>query len=220
MFSRCRSVLPCLALVACGTPSADTDALRAELLERVERDQHFRSLDFGSMTDDERREAFAKGGQVDRDNTAWLKSVVEASGWPSADRVGAEGAHAAWLLVQHADHDPAFQAKCLPLLRAAAERGEGSLGDVAYLTDRVLVKEGKPQLYGTQYDFVRAPDGSLLADAEGKVQALPPLVEDAARLDERRLAMGLGPWRDYEAHMAQLQEREPFDAPRSAEAAR
>src|SRR5439155_1758694 len=63
---------------------------------------------------------------------------------------GEDGAEAAWLLAQHADRDPAFQRRCLDLLAEAAARGEASWMHVAYLTDRVLLAEGKPQEYGTQ----------------------------------------------------------------------
>ena len=51
---------------------------------------------------------------------------------------------------------------------------------VAYLTDRVLTNEGKEQLYGTQ------------SWSEGGVEYLQPL-QDPARVNERRRAVGLGP---------------------------
>lgn len=42
-----------------------------------------------------------------------------------------------------------------------------------------------------------------------------PLVEDIEWLDERRAAVGLGPWLHYERQMAEQQGREPARAPRS-----
>lgn len=85
---------------------------------------------------------------ADAENLPWLKRVIATTGWPGISQVGPDGAEAAWLLVQHADADPAFQRHCLGLLTAAAERGDASLSNVAYLTDRVLLAEGKPQEYG------------------------------------------------------------------------
>ena len=115
------------------------DGLRAELLRRVEKDQVARkALDADAM-----REA-------DGENLPWLKEVVAAHGWPGASLVGTDGAHAAWLLAQHADADPAFQRQCLGLIGAAVEAGEASLLEYAYLTDRVLLAEGRSQVYGTQ----------------------------------------------------------------------
>ncbi|MEZ5977907.1 MAG: DUF6624 domain-containing protein [Planctomycetota bacterium] len=190
--------------------------IRAELLAMAARDQEVREVDLGSIEESERRAEFERRRAVDRENTARLAAIVDAHGWPAATWAGEDGAHAAWLLVQHADQDPAFQRRCLPLLEEAARRGEGELADVAYLTDRVLTAGGRPQLYGTQYESARDAEGRTLLDAEGNFVYEPPLVVDAEHLDERRAAMGLGPWREYEAAVAEVQRREPFDAPRDA----
>ena len=65
--------------------------------------------------------------------------------------VGGDGEHAAWLLAQHADSDPEFQRICLDLVTQAVACGEALPTELAYLTDRVLLAEGKPQEYGTQF---------------------------------------------------------------------
>jgi hypothetical protein len=61
--------------------------------------------------------------------------------------------------------------------------------DVAFLTDRILVAEGRPQRYGTQFG----------ADEQGR-RTLKP-VEEPANLDKRRAAMGLEPENDYKCRM-------------------
>lgn len=149
------------------------DELRAELLRRVEKDQAARkALDVDAM------------GKADGENLPWLKGVVAAHGWPGASLVGSAGAHAAWLLAQHADADPAFQRECLGLLTAAVEAGEATERELAYLTDRVLLAEGKPQVYGTQ---VTRKDG----------QVVPLDLSNLVGLDERRAAAGLEPFAEY-----------------------
>jgi Family of unknown function (DUF6624) len=149
------------------------DGLRAELLRRVEKDQVARkALDADAM-----REA-------DGENLPWLKEVVAAHGWPGASLVGADGAHAAWLLAQHADAEPAFQRQCLGLIGAAVEAGEASLLEYAYLTDRVLLAEGRSQVYGTQ---VTRRDGAWV----------PRDLRDPELVDERRAAAGLEPLAEY-----------------------
>ena len=65
---------------------------------------------------------------------------------------------------------------------------EVSKANLAYLIDRVLVNEGKKQLYGTQFWFMN-----------GKMEPRP--IEDEANIDKRREEMGLGSFADYEKHM-------------------
>ncbi len=125
---------------------------------------------------------------VDADNLAWLKNVVAQVGWPGRSMAGEDGAHAAWLLAQHADRDPSFQRKCLDLMTKAVERGEASRPEVACLTDRVLLAEGHQQEYGTQ----------MTGRKEGWV---PNRLRDPERVDERRAAMSLGPLAEYIADM-------------------
>jgi hypothetical protein len=57
-------------------------------------------------------------------NTARLKEVVAKHGWPGKSLVGEDGAFAAWLLVQHADADAAFQKQRLELMKPLLEKGE------------------------------------------------------------------------------------------------
>ncbi len=116
--------------------------LRAELLQRTEQDQAARSAPEPDW------EVLAA---VDADHLAWLREVVASVGWPGQSMVGEDGAHAAWLLAQHADQDPAFQRRCLELMTQAVASGEAAKADLAYLTEGVLLAEGKAQEYGTQF---------------------------------------------------------------------
>jgi len=109
-----------------------------------------------------------------------LKAILEKQGWPGRTLVGADGAHAAWLIVQHADAEPQLQQKCLDLMTAAPS-GEVENRDIAYLTDRILVGQKKPQKYGTQLG--------------AELKPLP--IEDDEGVDARRKAMGLPTLADY-----------------------
>jgi hypothetical protein len=115
--------------------------------------------------------------------TRWLQKIVDNQGWPTKTLVGEDGANAAWLLVQHADADSQFQRKCLDLM-TKLPKGEVSQVQFAYLTDRVLLAEGKKQIYGTQFHAV-----------DGKLQPRP--LEDEANVDKRRADIGLPPLADY-----------------------
>ncbi len=158
------------------------EGLRKELADRVKEDQEARRLLIDSKGRD--AELTKKLTDIDRRNTAWLKDVVDKHGWPGKSLVGEEGAHNAWLLVQHADRDRPFQKRCLELLQEAVKKGEASGKDLAYLTDRVLVGEGKKQLYGTQF---------TLKDGE----YVPSPIEDEANVDKRRKEVGLESLAEY-----------------------
>jgi hypothetical protein len=121
---------------------------------------------------------------IDQKTCKRLKEIVLRHGWPTVSLVGEAGAHDAWLLVQHCDEDKPFQKECLALLEKAAAKGEASKRDLAYLTDRVLVGEGKPQRYGTQTEV-----------KDGKAMLRP--TEEPDHLDARRAAVGLGPIKEY-----------------------
>jgi hypothetical protein len=110
-----------------------------------------------------------------------LEGIVEQHGWPGRSLVGEEGAHAAWLILQHAIANPPLQRRCLPLLKQSAEAGEIDPAQVAYLEDRINVSEGKPQRYGTQHDW----------DEEGQIS--PRTLLDEAQVDVYRKSVGLGP---------------------------
>ena len=122
--------------------------------------------------------------EIDAQNRERLKAIINQYGWPGVSLVGLEGASALWLLVQHQDLDVDFQKYCLELLKKAVSHYEASSQSQAYLTDRVKMNEGKPQIYGTQW--IR----------EGEKFYMYP-VEDIEHLDERRLEMGLDTIAEY-----------------------
>lgn len=109
-----------------------------------------------------------------------LRAIIDRHGWPGKSLVGERAASAAWLLVQHADIDVPLQRRCLALMEAAPT-GEVSLQNIAYLTDRVRINEGREQVYGSQ-----------LGD-----NFKPQPIEDEANVDARRAKVGLPPLAEY-----------------------
>lgn len=181
------------------------EPLRAELKRRVKEDQDARTQMIDWLAKQKLNDAAAakkmadeplvkKVAEIDKANTEWLKAIVQKHGWPRRTLVGSDGAHDAWLLVQHADHDRAFQKKCLDLMRDLAVLGEVSPADVAYLTDRVLVAENKKQLYGTQFHTV-----------DGKLEPKP--IENEAKVDERRKAVGLPTLAEYRTMIEKMYQQ-------------
>jgi hypothetical protein len=73
---------------------------------------------------------------------------------------------------------------CLPLLEVAVE---AEARHYAYLYDRVQVRDGNLQRYGTQYKFT--PEGALERES----------LADPETVDQRRSALGLPTMEEYEA---------------------
>ncbi|CAG0931844.1 hypothetical protein TFLX_02311 [Thermoflexales bacterium] len=176
-----------LILTACA-PAVGNNDLRLELLQREEADQA--ALKAFMEAPNFAETLMQQQQQVNRDNTARLKEIVEKYGWPGFSLVGQDGARAAWLLAQHADHDVAFQKQCLELLHAAVEKGEALPRHAAYLYDRVAVNGKRPQRYGTQ------------GHCTGPGRWGPFTLEDAQRVDEYRTAAGLSTLAEYTQNIA------------------
>jgi Family of unknown function (DUF6624) len=133
---------------------------------------------------------------VHRRNGDRLGEMVDAHGWPGATMVGEDGADAAWLVLHHAIGDPALQRRCLPLLEDAAAKGEIPAWHPATLLDGIRFHEGRPQVYGSMFDW----------DESGRL--VPWAIEDAEGVDERRASVGLPPLADQATSARAAAERE------------
>jgi hypothetical protein len=153
--------------------------IRRELLAMAEEDRRVRTelAADGSLFDGYHPRMRA----VHEANADRLASILREWGWPSEPHVGPDAAKAAWMIVQHAIGRPALQREALEALRLAADCGEVPAIQPAMLEDRVRTLEGRPQRFGTQFDW----------DESGALNPLP--VEDPAGLDQRRRTLGLEP---------------------------
>ncbi|UNO42395.1 DUF6624 domain-containing protein [Streptomyces sp. MST-110588] len=116
-----------------------------------------------------------------------LGEIMDEYGWPTAELVGEDAARAAWLIAQHADRQLDVQRRALHLMEQAVAAGTADRRDLAFLRDRTLVNEGRPQVYGTQIAGVK--DGS----------PVPWPCEEPERMDERRAEVGIPPFEEYVA---------------------
>ena len=157
----------------------DWDAIRVELLEMARGDL--------TLREDLTRDGSLFQGYHPRmealhqRHATRLAALIDAHGWPGRSRVGRDGARAAWLILQHAIGNPPLMRRGLTLLQGGVREGEVSALEVAMLEDRIRTFEGRPQRYGTQFDW----------DEHGRLSPLP--LEDPAGVDARRRAIGLGP---------------------------
>jgi hypothetical protein len=167
-------------------PLVLNSSLRNELLERGKRDQEIRLEVIRQGNDHAPADVRERMIAIDKENREWLSEIIHQYGWPGPELVGVEATQVAWLLVQHSDVK--FQKQCLPLVKEAYLAGKLSGGDFALLQDRVLVEEGKPQIYGSQ----AMPVGQW-----NNGQPVFHPIEDEKNVDKRRAEVGLGPLADY-----------------------
>ena len=122
-----------------------------------------------------------KIAEQDRVNQRRVAEIVDKHGWPKLSQVGSLAATTVFLVVQHADLE--YQLRYLDRVREAASAGEASTANFALLEDRVLLRQGKSQRYGSQ------------VETRGGVSIMP--TDDEANLDARRASAGLAPICEY-----------------------
>jgi len=164
------------------------DELRVELEGMFAADQAFRKEVWGLVQEhgpssSQVKDAWKRGSAIDAKNVARLVEILEAHGWPGSTLVGETACKSAFLVLQHADL--ATQKRYLPLLREATAAGEIETTALPMLEDRVRMREGRDQLYGSQ----------LVHGEDGKPALWP--IEDEAHVDERRASVGLPPLAEY-----------------------
>jgi hypothetical protein len=117
--------------------------------------------------------------QLHNKNAQVLDEIINQIGYPTIEKVGKEACEAAWLVIQHSIGQPAFMRKCRKLLENVDFENQVNPTNLAYLTDRIASFEGKPQRYGTQFDW----------DENGELSPNP--FDDLIQVNQRRKSVGL-----------------------------
>ena len=167
-------------------------ALRKELLNLVEQDQNIRNEMIKSGVDHPEKAILARLDALDSQNTTRMRSIIKKFGWPSADLVGWDGTEAAFTLVQHAAHS--LQKELLPLVKAKFKAGIIRGPNYALFLDRVLVEDGKPQVYGLKAKPFEQWNGEPV---------LYPIA-DEANVDKRRAEVGLSSLAEYRLFLKRM----------------
>ena len=114
------------------------------------------------------------GAVVDSVNTILLDAILDNHPQLSIDDVGKWGMITVFSVIQHSSSLKKYQ----QLMDRWYKNGDIPAGNFALYTDRVLVDENKPQIYGTQ-----------LATVNEEVMFVP--IDDIDRIEENRMKMGL-----------------------------
>jgi len=122
--------------------------------------------------------------EKDSINLFKVEKILSEHGWLGVDIVGEQGNKTIFLVIQHSDIET--QLKYLPMMREAVKMGNAQGGNLALLEDRVAVREGRRQIYGSQ----------IFKNYDTGESYVYPLVEPE-KVNERRAAVGLEPIEDY-----------------------
>ncbi len=117
-------------------------------------------------------------------NQIQIRSILDKYGWLGADVIGEQGSSTLFLVIQHADI--VTQEKYLPIMRNAVKYGKAKGSSLALLEDRVALRKGKKQIYGSQ----------IAKTYVTNLYYVLPL-EDPDNVDKRRAAVGLQPLAEY-----------------------
>lgn len=121
---------------------------------------------------------YGEMNRIDSSNQAWVINKLQKYGWPEKSKIGENAARAVFLVIQHAELSDIET--YYPQLQALADRDEARQVHAAMMLDRMLMYQGKKQIYGTQASGQLREDGSWV---------IWP-VEDPESINERRKAVG------------------------------
>lgn len=161
--------------------SVPYDSLRVVLEEIYDADQGIRIelMDaLGGHVDEGGHvgELFGRMAQIDSVNRIKMDRILSDYGWLPQSKVGEKAASAIFFVVQHGGQEMIQQH--LPALQKLARENEAKTTHAAMMEDRLLMKQGKKQIYGTQAS----------GDTTGASYIWP--IADPERVNERRKAAG------------------------------
>ncbi len=147
-------------------------------LDQLYRNQLDSVIQYFGRASKEFNHLATKMHETDSLNTKFITQLLDNRGWLGPKVVGNQGSTTIWLVIQHSEK--AIQEKYLPMMRTAFEKGEALGSQLALLEDRVRMRNGEKQIYGSQ----------ILTDDESGELYVYPLI-DPEKVNERRASAGM-----------------------------
>ncbi|HMT27896.1 MAG TPA: hypothetical protein PKD91_01320 [Bacteroidia bacterium] len=157
----------------CAQSQTDTAAIKQQLEAILERDQKTRTG----------KDSAAYMQFIDSTNLIQVEALIAKYGWMGRSFVGDRGNSALFMVIQHSDLET--QLKYFPLLQQSVAIGESRPSNLALMQDRILMRQGKPQIYGSQVVFNEAGEQVFYQ------------IEDEKNVNVRRAKMGMQPLEEY-----------------------
>lgn len=170
----------------------------AAIGEMYGRDQYLRAVIIEEMKrpmSEETRHALLAGAQhafdrIDGDSTRRLEAILDHMSWEELSALGRQIPDEAFTLISHSS-DSAFKRRMVAVFEPLARAGRARGDYVALLADDLAQDDGRPQIYGTNWDCI-----------DGVFQPKP--TEDMAHIEQRRAEMHLSTFAEYSAQQRQL----------------
>ncbi len=143
----------------------DCDNVKPLLDEAYRRDQEIR------------KEGVVYDAMVNHKNLELVISVDQVCGLPKGVE-NEKQINIIWLIIQH--NGAEYRKRYIDYFIEANEEGAIDAGSIALMQDRILMDDGKPQIYGSQV-------------LNGELYNL----RSASTVDKRRASVGLGPLKEY-----------------------
>ncbi|MCJ7757711.1 MAG: hypothetical protein MUP24_06150 [Gillisia sp.] len=125
--------------------------------------------------------------EKDSINLIKVQKILDERGWLGTDLIGVQGNSTLFLVIQHSPLE--VQEKYLQMMREAVSKGNARARSLALLEDRVALRKGERQIYGSQ----------IGRDQVTGEYYVSPLI-DPDNVDKRRSEVGLGKLEDYVSH--------------------
>jgi hypothetical protein len=122
--------------------------------------------------------------EKDSINLIKIQKILDEKGWLGQDIIGGQGNTTLFLVIQHSPIE--IQQKYLPMMRDAVKKNNARPSSLALLEDRVALRTGKRQIYGSQIGRNQET---------GEFYVSP--IENPEKIDERRAEVGLGALQEY-----------------------
>tara|TARA_R110002073_G_scaffold118918_2_gene258893 strand:+ start:28965 stop:29648 length:684 start_codon:yes stop_codon:yes gene_type:complete len=175
------------------TQSGNIEQVAHELIAMEESDQKLEFMVINKDPQTLEPDFFERKDAAQAQNAQRCEKIFNEIGYPTHSLVGQKASDAFWLLIQHADDDPALQERVAIAMKAAVLDDDAPADKFAMLTDRVRINTGRNQLFGSQVQF----------DLK-TCRAMPKPIEDPEHVDKRRAEVGLEPLWKYMNGAAEL----------------
>ena len=152
----------------------ETDQSLRMIVDSIEQKYGFES--------EETQGIWQKIHENDSINLIKIDSIISKYGWLGVDKIGEKGNAALFLVIQHSDLKT--QEKYLPIMKEAVKKGNANGSELALLIDRIEMFNGRPQVYGSQIQYI-----------DGKYTIYK--IIDEKNVNKRRSEVGLQPLEEY-----------------------